>query len=105
MRPRGPCMRRRSVILLGLLVGGFAGAADPPAESDTVRKTAAFDQERLRQQFGAFQQSLLTLAQRLEKSAKVEDREKAAVLRQAIELASREGVDNQFSKLVSTLTA
>jgi len=47
----------------------------------------------------------LSLAQRLEKSSKPEDREKAVVLRQAIELASKEGVDNQFTKLVSTLTA
>ncbi len=43
--------------------------------------------------------------QRLEKSSKPEDREKATVLRQAIELASSEGVDTQFSKLVGTLTA
>src|SRR5205823_14607531 len=66
---------------------------------------AAFEQERLRREFAAFEQSLLTLAQRYEKSSKPEDREKAQALRQAIDLAAREGVDNQFNKLVATLTA
>jgi hypothetical protein len=101
-------MRSRPVILLGMMFVGIAVAADPPKssnENDNLRKTTAFDQERLRQQFGAFQQSLLSLAQRLEKSAKPEDREKAAVLRQAIDLAGRDGIDTQFSKLVTTLTA
>lgn len=99
-------MRRISAVLLGLLVVGIVLAADPPrTDPDGIRKTTAVDQERLRQQYNAFQQSLLSLAQRLEKSSKPEDREKAVVLRQAIELASKEGVDNQFTKLVSTLTA
>lgn len=101
-------MRTRPVLLLGFLFIGIAVAADPPksaTENDNLRKTTAFDQERLRQQFGAFQQSILSLAQRLEKSPKPEDREKAAALRQAIDLASREGIDTQFSKLVTTLTA
>src|SRR5206468_1361445 len=71
---------------------------------DNIRKSAAFDQDRLRQQYSAFQQSLLSLAQRLEKSSKQEDRDKAAALRQAIALANKESIDTQFAKLVSTLT-
>src|SRR5262249_2487953 len=55
--------------------------------------------------FSALQQKLLTMAQRYEKSAKPEEREKALVLRQAIELANKEGVDNQFNKLVVSLTS
>jgi len=101
-------MRRLTAFLLAAAFVGLTFAADPPAaqnDPDKIRKTTAFDQERLRQQFSAFQQSLLSLAQRLEKSAKTEDREKAAALRQAIELASREGVDTQFTKLVTTLTS
>ncbi len=98
-------MRSRPVLVMALIFVGIAVAADPPKDNNDLRKTTAFDQERLRQQFGAFQQSLLTLAQRLEKSTKPEDREKAAVLRQAIELAGRDGIDTQFSKLVTTLTA
>jgi hypothetical protein len=93
-----------------LLVGmSWAIAADPPAavpppvDIDSVRNKTAYDQEHLRQQYNAFQQALLSLAQRLEKSAKPEDRDKAASLRQAIELANRESVDTRFSKLVTTL--
>src|SRR5262245_19368778 len=87
----------------------FLAAQTPPTkkesdEIDSTKQKTSFDLERNRQQFTAFQQSLLALAQRLEKSSKPEDREKAVVLRQAIELASKEGVDNQFHKLVSTLT-
>jgi len=97
---------RRTFLLLIVLLIGVSWAADPPkSDTDSVRKTTAVEQERLRQQYNAFQQSLLSLAQRLEKSSKPEDREKAVVLRQAIELANREGVDNQFTKLVATLTA
>lgn len=100
---------RRPAVLFGLIFVGVTVATDPPArpagDPETVRKSTAFEQERLRQQFAAFQQSLLSLAQRLDKSSKPEDREKAAVLRQAIDLASREGIDTQFSKLVATLTA
>src|SRR3954451_17627790 len=82
-------------------------AADtaPSPAADADRQKAAFEQERVRREFSAFQQSLLTLAQRYEKSSKAEDREKAVVLRQAIYLASKEGVDNQFNKLVAALTS
>ncbi|HEY1380024.1 MAG TPA: hypothetical protein VGF55_24690 [Gemmataceae bacterium] len=84
-----------------------ADAPKPAGDQGTQKdkQQAAFEQERLRREFSAFQQSLLTLAQRYEKSAKPEDREKALVLRQAIDLAAKEGVDNQFNKLVATLTA
>ncbi len=106
---------RRAVAMLtfaALLVSLSLQAADPPqpdasateADLQKLRQQAAFEQERLRRQFGAFQQSLLTLAQRYEKSSKPEDREKAQVLRKAIELAGQEGIDNQFHKLVVTLT-
>ena len=67
---------------------GLVVAADPPksaSDPETVRKSAAFDQERLRQQYSTFQQSLLSLAQKLSKSPKLEDQEKAAALRQAIQ--------------------
>jgi hypothetical protein len=83
-------------------------AADAPSGPPDAKKDqlqAAYTQERLRREFAAFEQSLLTLAQRYEKSSKQEDREKAVVLRQAIDLAAKEGIDNQFNKLVTTLTA
>jgi hypothetical protein len=101
---------RRLLIVTLILVGAVRAADPPPApptdtELQKAKQQAAFEQERLRRQFGDFQRSLLTLAQRYEKSAKAEDREKAIVLRQAIELATREGIDNQFNKLVAALTS
>jgi hypothetical protein len=101
---------RRLLIVTLILVGAVRAADPPPApptdtELQKAKQQAAFEQERLRRQFGDFQRSLLTLAQRYEKSAKAEDREKAVVLRQAIELATREGIDNQFNKLVAALTS
>lgn len=109
-------MRRVLAALTATLFAGSlalrAADAPPPSaaaptdqELQKAKQQAAFEQERLRRQFNAFQQSLLTLAQRYEKSGKAEEREKAVVLRQAIDLAGREGVDNQFNKLVATLTA
>jgi hypothetical protein len=84
-------------------------AADAPVVGDQnlqkSKQQAAYEQERLRREFAAFQQSLLTLAQRYEKSSKIEDREKAIVLRQAIDLAATSNIDGQFNKLVATLTA
>ena len=100
----------RRLLIVTLILVGAVRAADQPPRPDRYRtpkakQQAAFEQERLRRQFGDFQRSLLTLAQRYEKSSKAEDREKAIVLRQAIELATREGIDNQFNKLVAALTS
>ena len=54
---------------------------------------AATQQERLKRQFDEFKQKLLVLAQRMENSTRPEDREKAKILRKAIEKASEEGVE------------
>jgi hypothetical protein len=99
-----------AVLTIALLTATVSlRAADTPSAVDPNTKKdqqqAAYEQERLRREFTAFEQSLLTLAQRYEKSSRAEDREKAVVLRQAIKLAADAGVDNQFNKLVATLTA
>src|SRR5690349_323062 len=100
-----------SVTLLAASLGVRAAQppASPPATADQelqkAKQQAAFEQERLRREFNAFQQKLLAMAQRYEKSPKPEEREKALVLRHAIDLAAKEGVDNQFNKLVVTLTS
>src|SRR5262245_32693891 len=92
-----------SVTLLAASVSVRAADQPTPAqpaksiadqELERAKQQAAFDQARLQREFSAFQQKLLAMAQRYEKSAKAEEREKALVLRQAIELAAKEGVDN-----------
>jgi hypothetical protein len=100
--------RLLTVLTIALLAASVNLRADEPkpavTDSQKDKQQAAFEQERLRREFSAFQQSLLTLAQRYEKSSKPEDREKALVLRQAIDLAAKEGIDNQFNKLVASLS-
>jgi hypothetical protein len=71
---------------------------------ETVEELAA-RQERLARQFKEFKEALLRLAQRMEKSSKLEDREKAVVLRKAIDLTTNEGVDTKFDKLIAFLKA
>src|SRR5262245_39204120 len=95
-----------TLVMIGLCVRAAAAPPAPAGETDLqkARQAAAFEQERLRRQFSEFQQKLLALAQRYERSSKPEERERAVVLKQAIELAAKEGVDNQFNKLVVTLT-
>src|SRR5262245_27328381 len=75
-----------------------------PADPDEIKNVAAIKQEIQQRQYKEFEQALLRMAQRLEKSSKIEDREKAATLRRAIELSGGAGIDNQFAKLVTILT-
>src|SRR5439155_9077399 len=79
-----------ALVATTLALGPSARADNPPAPSDTdlqkTKQTAAFEQERQRRQFNEFQQKLLALAQRYEKSSKPEERERALVLKQAIDL-------------------
>jgi hypothetical protein len=61
------------------------------------------NQQILERRFKDFQQSLLRLAQRLEKSTKPEDRQRADTLKKAIELVGNQGVDLKFSGLIEIL--
>jgi hypothetical protein len=64
---------------------------------------AAIDQQRLADQFRAFETALLHLAQRLERSSKPEDRERAALLKEARKKASEQNIDMKFKALVDML--
>lgn len=81
-----------------------AAAKDENSIDEKVAKAeAAIKQEQLARQFREFEAALLRLAQRMELSSKPEDREKAVILKKAIELASTEGTDTKFDKLVKLL--
>lgn len=81
------------------------GAAPAPAPmGDITAKELVARQQALEKQYKAFTTNLLALAQKLEKSDRVEDKDKAKALRKAIELADKEGVDNKFTMLLRTLT-
>src|SRR5262245_48482211 len=117
-------MSHRLLVVLGVLATAFvlaARAEDRPAvkivpknkgdikrgDDNTDPKVkigdAANTQEALKRRFDDFKQQLLTLALRMENSAKAEDREKAKVLRMALKKASDEGVETQFSSLIEML--
>jgi hypothetical protein len=95
------------VFALGLSIAAEPTApAKTPAitpESGGVKELIAREQQLL-QRYKSFTTNLLALAQKLEKSDRVEDKDKAKALRKAIELADKEGVDNKFTTLLRTLT-
>jgi hypothetical protein len=81
-------------------------ATPPPAVSgDTSLKELVAREQALEKQYKSFTTNLLSLAQKLEKSDRIEDKDKAKSLRKAIDLADKEGVDNKFTTLLRTITA
>jgi hypothetical protein len=102
------------------LLGALAvRAADDPVRSKAGAKSArpddskldptsaiseeAYREARLKMQFEEFKQQLLRLAQRLEKDPANKD--KAAVLKRAIDKVSEDNVEVKFDKLVNLLKA
>src|SRR5262245_14409254 len=75
----------------------------PAPTADVNLKELIARQAALEKQYKAFTTSLLSLAQKLEKSDRIEDKDKAKALRKAIDLADKEGVDNKFTTLLRTL--
>ncbi|HJZ90101.1 MAG TPA: hypothetical protein VKE40_04465 [Gemmataceae bacterium] len=75
----------------------------PAPTADVSLKELIARQAALEKQYKAFTTSLLSLAQKLEKSDRIEDKDKAKALRKAIDLADKEGVDNKFTTLLRTL--
>ena len=72
-------------------------AATPAPAADVNLKELIARQQALERQYKAFTTNLLALAQKLEKSDRIEDKDKAKALRKAIDLADKEGVDNKFT--------
>src|SRR5262249_34154252 len=108
--PKGPSfMVRRFLIPLLVPVAVLfltVRAEDQDTKSQAKPKSpadAAIEQARLADQFHAFETALLHLAQRLERSSKPEDRERAALLKEAIKKASEQNIDMKFKALVNLL--
>src|SRR5262249_54634293 len=105
-RDRFMLRRVMAVLALSAAIVGMAVYADAPAtpKDDTgVPNDTVIKQATLKRQFQEFEQALLRLAQRLEKSPRQDDRDKAQALRKAIKLAEQEAVENRFQKLLATL--
>jgi hypothetical protein len=74
--------------------------ADVPKSSGDLRKP----QEQNAKLFRDLAQGLLRLAQKLERSDKPEDQERAKTIRAALKVAEEAGVENQFQKLIAVMS-
>src|SRR5436305_1628869 len=98
---------RYSLAALALAAGLFAltavSSAQPPTGKPGPDTTADLrpQQEANAELFKKFQKDLLALAQRLERSDKPEDKERAKVLYAALELARKENLESQFGKIIA----
>lgn len=109
-------MNRFAIACLTFLAFGWVLVAwadepktDAPAKpkdeksASAIKEEARDNQQVLKRRFDDFQQSLLRLAQRLEKSSKPEDRQRADTLKKAIALTSEQAVDLKFKTLIEIL--
>src|SRR5436190_6848733 len=101
-------MLRQSVLFLALLGSmaclALAGQQDAQkAATPSGKEDLTILEERLASQFNAFQSNLLQMAQRLERSAKPEDRERAVLLKDAIKKTQELGTPNKFTTLIDLL--
>ncbi|HEV3117737.1 MAG TPA: hypothetical protein VGY58_11830 [Gemmataceae bacterium] len=88
-------------MILVLAVRADDNEKSPPKSGD--REDATIRQQYLKDRFNDFKTSLLHLAQRLERSPRQEDRDRAVTLKKAIEQASKEAIDHKFETLISLL--
>ena len=96
------------VTAVGLLISTSQLTGQPPSSApQTAEPKSATDlrspQELNAELFRKFQRELLFLAQKLERSERPEDKERAKVIFAALELAKKENVENQFQKMVAGL--
>jgi hypothetical protein len=82
--------------------------AKPPRTEEEIDPRATLDdlaikQERMQRAFNDFKAALLRLSQRMAVSPKPEDKEKARVLKIAVEKAHEEGIEQGFDKIVGIL--
>ncbi|MSR31577.1 MAG: hypothetical protein EXR99_08740 [Gemmataceae bacterium] len=89
---------------LGIISLAADEAKTPPkTDNKGLQTDVTGNQERLKQQFKDFTTDLLRLAQRLESSPKAEDREKAQALKNALKIASDQGIEVKFTTLILAL--
>jgi len=93
-----------SAALLGALLVSAQSPKDPGAKApDTSAENLIRSTDRAAAEYKKFEDSLLRLVQRMRKSARIEEQQKAETLQRAIDIANKEQVENRFHKLVSLL--
>jgi hypothetical protein len=84
---------------VGLLAVSSALVAQPPAANSASDLRP--QEERTADLFRKFQRELLSLAQKLDRSDRPEDKDRAKVIYAALDVSRKENVDNQFQKLIT----
>src|SRR5687767_10588333 len=97
---------RSALPLAGLLALAslvVAQPTPPPAAGPEPKSVADLrsPQEQNADLFKQFQRELLALAQKLERSDRPEDKERAKVIYAALDLSRKENVQSQFEKMVT----
>lgn len=91
---------------LGYLCAQAAQEPDRPKSGDNsgkLKEELTLREQILQRQFDDFMQAMLKLKQRLERSDKAEDKEKAKILERAIAQAQDASISTKFDQLVSFL--
>ncbi len=90
-----------------ILLGSVAWAQSPRPETERPTDSSAANlirsTDRAAAEYKKFEDSLLRLVQRMRKSARIEEQQKAEALQRAIDIANKEQVENRFQKLVALL--
>src|ERR1041385_2324070 len=103
-------LRLLSVLAVAVLAAAAAvraqeGVKTPPAEKKVteIRDDAALEELKLHRQFKEFQEQVLKLKQRLERSPRPEDKERAATLQKVLDKAQDASISTQFERVVDFL--
>jgi hypothetical protein len=94
------------VFIAALLAPSTSLVDDQSLQNKSDKKIAdeaAVEQERLAAQYRSFELAMLHLAQRLERSNKPGDRERAGILKEAINKSSEVGISHKFETLIGLL--
>jgi hypothetical protein len=96
---------RPMLIALGLALTTAAHAQEPAKKTDPaqVRDEITASEQQIARQFADFEQALLKLTQRLKRSDKREDQERAKVLEKVLEESRSASITVQFERLVNAL--
>src|SRR5262249_22630448 len=76
----------------------------PPTDKEATPENLTRLSDRGAAEYKKFEDALVRLVQRMRKSPRVEDQQRAAALEKAIKLANEEQVENRFQRLLAELS-
>jgi hypothetical protein len=91
------------IALAALTAGVGLQAQDAPPSSAQIKENLALKEQILQRQYQEFEQQLLRLKQRLERSNKQEERDQALVLDRVLEFCKDKSLSVQFEQMVDIL--